>query len=188
MSSASEVEVKIDVASATASSEPEPVRRDVRADTAPGAMELSKMQDVMVAQASLKTSADNTTGKGAGKKEYANASKLWTGDDVRWKITVLYCKRHEGLDILTFFPRQERQLGVWLRVFELKEVNTAKQTAKAQIVLILKWLDHDFARKYSKPKSRGDTRGFFDSAANCPSKPKLRFQNFVQPMKIDVEL
>ena len=60
--------------------------------------------------------------------------------------------------------RNRRQVGVWLRVFELKEVDTAKQTAKAQIVLILKWLDFDFAKKYSKPKARHDNRGFFDNA------------------------
>ena len=77
MSTTSEAEVKIDVSGVTAESESEVAR--AQANSAPAAMELSKMEDI--AETSIKTSSDNTTGKGPGKKEYADAHKLWTGED-----------------------------------------------------------------------------------------------------------
>jgi general stress protein CsbA len=85
------------------------------------------------------------------KEEYPDANPFWTGQD-------------------------KRQVGIWLRVFRIKDIDIALQTITVRLVLIMKWLDHEFAKENSRPQEK-DNRGFFHDTSNCRTTPLLRFEN-----------
>lgn len=95
------------------------------------------------------------------KQEYADVDPYWTGKD-------------------------KRQVGIWLRVFRVTDVDISLQTITIRLVLIMKWLDEEFAKEHSRPNEK-DNRGFFEDTSKCNSTPLLRFDNATSNYETELE-
>jgi len=105
------------------------------------------------------------------------------------------------------------QIGVWFRLMKISEVNSEDQTLTAKVMLILLWLDVDWADqifadqqllrekqsdheslgmaskmigvKFRKIHERGNTTCItLEDPENCPSLPKYRIDNLVDEIEL----